>query len=185
MRKTLPFLALILFPILPLFAQDASMSKAEKKKIRKEIRRIEDSLLYANASLALQNKNWVLEANTLQSKSGYTIQVNSTTNFIMVEGDKGTVQLASPNRVGYNGLGGITLQGNISSYNVKTDKRGSVSVDFIVIGNGINASIFITLYPGSNQGSAAVSSNTWSSKLTYNGYFFLRDDSDVYKGMAR
>lgn len=44
--------------------------------------------------------------------------VSPTTNFVMVEGDKLTLQLGFTGRIGANGLGGITIEGNISSYDI-------------------------------------------------------------------
>lgn len=185
MGRTIVIICAILVLTGALFAQGGpGLTRKERKEVRREQQRIVDSTFYAKALLGLNNHDWVLEANSIQSKRGMTYQVNGITNFVMVDKDRGTVQLASPVRAGYNGLGGITLDGNISSYKVSSDKKGNVSVEFYILGVGINATIFVSLYAGSNRAQVTVSSNSWGSRITYNGTIFLREESSVFKGFA-
>lgn len=185
MKRALTVLALIILPVIGLLAQDfREMSRQEKRQVRKQIRAAADSASYQKAVEALNTQDWVLEANMIQGQRGNVFQVNSITNFVMVNGSTGTVQLASPVRAGYNGLGGITVQGNISGYQMSTDKHGNVNLNFNIIGVGINATIFVTLYNNSNQAQALVSSNTWGRQITYLGNIYLRQDSNVFKGFS-
>lgn len=56
--------------------------------------------------------------------------VNSNTNFVSVKGDKAVVQVAFNIPVGGpNGIGGVTVDGSVSDYEVKTDKRKSFTFD--------------------------------------------------------
>ena len=185
MKRAFVVLAMVVLPIFSLLAQDfKELSRQEKREWRRKQQQAQDSAAYNHAVKALNTQDWVLEAYSIQGQRGNVYQVNSTTNFVMVNGNTGTVQLASPMGAGYNGLGGITVQGNISGYQLSTDKRGNVNVNFIVMGVGINATISITLFTGSNQAQAIVSSNTWGRQITYQGYLYLREDSNVFKGFA-
>jgi hypothetical protein len=184
MKRIATLLALVVLPVAGLLAQDIKELKhQEKKELRKKEQQQYDSTSYANAIEALSAQTWVLEAYMLRGKRGNTFQVNSTLNFVMVNKGKGTVQLGSPYRAGYNGLGGITVEGNISGYKLETDKHGNVSVRFMVVGIGINAEIFINLNVNSNRAEADISPNTWGRRITYIGNIIPLEDSNVFKGM--
>lgn len=185
MKRIAILLALAALPLYGLLAQDSKeAARQEKKEQRKKEQQQLDSASYSKAVEALSAQTWVLEANTIRGKRGYVHQVSSILNFVMVENGKGTVQLASPRGAGYNGLGGITVEGNISAYQLDTDKRGNVNVRFFVMGVGINATILVTLYAYSNRAEATIEPNTWGRKITYSGNLLPFDDSAVYKGFA-
>jgi hypothetical protein len=184
MKRIATLLALVVLPVAGLLAQDfKELTPQERKELRKKEQQQLDSTSYANAVEALSAQTWVLEAYTIQGQRGNLYFVNSTTNFVMMDKDRATVQLASPYRAGYNGLGGITVEGSISGYKLETDKHGNVSVRFMVIGVGINAEIFITLDVNSNRGEAYISPNTWGRRITYRGNIVPLEDSSVYKAM--
>lgn len=185
MSRVIVMICAILFTSGGISAQDVdNLSKKEQKKLRKEQQRVEDSLVYDKSVRAINEKDWVLEAYSIQSKRGMTYQVTGNTNFVMIADTRGTVQLASPMRAGYNGLGGITVDGNISDYKVSSDKKGSLYVEFFILGVGINATVLVSLYPGSNRAQVTISSNTWGQRITYNGYIYPREESNVFKGFA-
>ena len=85
-----------------------------------------DSVLHAVAVQALKENKFVVEADRLIFKQGDVAYVNSNTNFIMVDGEKGTVQVAFNNTpfAGPNGIGGITVDGRVSGVRVKESKKG-------------------------------------------------------------
>lgn len=185
MKRIAILLALAALPFYGLMAQDSKeTSRQEKKEQRKKEQQQIDSASYSKAVEALSAQSWVLEANTIRDKRGYIHQVSSMLNFVMVENEKGTVQLASPYKWGYNGLGGITVEGSISAYRLETDKKGNVSVSFYVMGVGINATITVTLYAHSNQAEATIEPNTWGRRITYSGNLFHFEDAGVYKGFS-
>ena len=63
-----------------------------------------------------------MEADHVVFKYGNMAYVNSNTNFVSVKGDKAVVQVAFNIPVsGPNGIGGVTVDGSVSDYEVKTD----------------------------------------------------------------
>lgn len=97
------------------YAQEVGLTGAEKKAIQERL----DSLMYVKAEKAISKKDFTLEADKVVFKYGQTAFVNTNTNFVSVKGDKSVVQVALNIPVsGPNGLGGITLDGNVSNYDM-------------------------------------------------------------------
>ena len=138
------------------YAQEVGLTGTEKKAIQERL----DSLMYVKAEKAISKKDFTLEADKVVFKYGQTAFVNTNTNFVSVKGDKSVVQVALNIPVsGPNGLGGITLDGNVSNYEVQKDKKGNIHVSMNVMGTGISAMIDIDLYKGSNKASVTISPN--------------------------
>ena len=78
-----------------------------------------DSIASVQARAALQNQDFVLEADNVTFKNGSTVFVNSSTNFISVKGNRAVVQISPSNfSSGPNGVGGITVDGMISDQQI-------------------------------------------------------------------
>ena len=83
---------------------------------------------------------------------------------------------------GPNGIGGVTVQGNISGYKIQTDKKGTTQVSMSVTGIGISAQIWITMYKGSHEASVEILHNFNSRRLTLNGVILPLHKSTVFQG---
>lgn len=157
------------------------LTSAERKAIQEKL----DSLMYVEAEKAISDKDFTLEADKVEFKYGQTAFVNSNTNFVSVTGDKSVVQVAFNVPVsGPNGIGGITLDGNISNYEVKKDKKGNINVSMNVMGTGISALVNISLYSGSNKASVTITPNFNSNRLTLTGVIVPSSSSRVFKGRS-
>ena len=157
------------------------LTGAERKAIQEKL----DSLMYVEAEKAISYKDFTLEADKVEFKYGQTAFVNSNTNFVSVTGDKSVVQVAFNVPVsGPNGIGGITLDGNISNYEVKKDKKGNINVSMNVMGTGISALVNISLYSGSNKASVTITPNFNSNRLTLTGVIVPSSSSRVFKGRS-
>lgn len=164
-----------------------AQTKAERDARRKEQKRLEaiqDSIDYVKAVNALENTEFVLEADQLQFKRGRSAFVSSTTNFVSLSDGKAVVQVASYRGGGPNGLGGITVEGRASNLNIKTSKKGTVYFSMNVSGIGISASVRITLYKGGNDASVEVSPNFHSQRITLRGRLLPYSESGVFKGFS-
>ena len=188
MKKIVSFVVLALWVALGhIHAQDQQNQKRLLREQRREERRAQeerqDSLLFSQAFQAINNKAFTLEANQVVFKYGQTAFVSSNTNFVSVNDDQAVVQIAfNIPAAGPNGLGGITVQGSVSGYQVTTDKSGNVYVAMNVIGAAISAAVNITLYSGSNQASVTVNPNFNSNQLTLNGQLVPSSQSTVFQG---
>lgn len=144
-----------------------------------------DSIASIQARAALQNQDFVFEAESVTFKTGSTVFVNSSTNFISVKGNRAVVQI-SPNMMasGPNGLGGVTVDGAITGQQVKYGKDGRITFSMNVTGIGINAQVEIYMFPDSNEASATVYPNFNSNTIWLQGTIVPYESSNVVEGMS-
>ena len=158
-----------------------SMSRKERKEYRKKIAIANKKQILR----AINARKWVLEANSLQVRSGETFQLEPTLNFVGVEDEEASIQLGSSFMIGPNGVGGITLDGKIREYEINEGKNptSSVTVSIGVVGAGIgNADIFLSVSP--NGSASATITDNFGARLTYRGYFKTLAESKIFKGMT-
>ena len=150
---------------------------------RREINELTDSIAGVQAAVAVQNRDFVLEANQVTFKNGNTVFVNSTTTFISVKGNRAVVQISPSNfSSGPNGVGGVTVDGSISGMQRMVDKKGRTTVSFNVMGIGINAQIEIYMVPGTNRASATIYPNFNSNTVWVEGDIVPYSSSNVFEG---
>jgi len=146
---------------------------------------ITDSIASVQARAALQNQDFVLEADNVTFRSGSTVFVNSSTNFISVKGNRAVVQISPSNFAsGPNGVGGVTVDGVISGQQITKGKDGRITFSMNVMGIGINAQVEIYMFPGSNQASATVYPNFNSNTVWLSGKIVPYENSNVFEGMS-
>lgn len=145
----------------------------------------EQAVLFTQALEAVKAKDFVLEADRVEFRRGNFVYVQPNTNFVSVNGDKATVQLALSNRVaGPNGIGGITVDGNVSGFEMKEDRRGNVNVTMMVQGVGISAQVTINMVKGNNKCTATVLPNFSNNRVSFTGDLYPTELSNVYKARA-
>jgi hypothetical protein len=159
-------------------SQDMKVSRQDKKEARKammaENYRILDSLL--------TEKRFVLEADFLQNEIGERAPVASRLNFIKIDGERGVLQTGSDLRVGYNGFGGVTAEGDVVSWKILKDKKSlSYRVSFNLLTKIGAFHVFMTV-TSENRATATISGST-SGKLTWDGHLITINNSRVFKGM--
>ena len=144
-----------------------------------------DSIASVQARAALQNQDFVLEADNVTFRTGSTVFVNSSTNFISVKGNRAVVQISPSNFAsGPNGVGGVTVDGVISGQQITKGKDGRITFSMNVMGIGINAQVEIYMFPGSNQASATVYPNFNSNTVWLSGKIVPYENSNVFEGMS-
>ena len=152
---------------------------------RREINELTDSIAGVQAAIAVQNRDFVLEADQVTFKNGNTVFVNSTTTFISVKGNRAVVQISPSNFAsGPNGVGGVTVDGTISGMQRMVDKKGRTTISFNVMGIGINAQIEIYMVPGTNRASATIYPNFNSNTVWVEGNIVPYSSSDVFEGSS-
>lgn len=167
------------------YAQAQTTEKEKARQEKKEAERAMEQALFEEAKQAIEEKAFTLEADRVIFKRGRNAFVSSNTNFVMVNGDEASVQVAFNIPVsGPNGLGGVTVDGNVSDYKVRTDKKGNVYLTMSVMGTGISAQVSISLPYGSNNASVEILPNFNSNRLTLSGELLPLDKSDVFKGRS-
>ena len=190
MKRIITLITLVLVSASTLmYAQSSSETRQAERKAQREAQKArekaENERNYAIAVQALKEGKFVLEADQLVFKRGRSAFVSSTTNFVLMDGEHASVQIAANNALaGPNGIGGITVDGSRKEMKTTTDKKGNVNCSFSVQGIGISAQVYITLTNGGNNASARISPNFNSNTLTLNGVLVPLSQSNVYKGRA-
>ena len=136
MKKVLFLTTLLLLGFsVATFSQTSKEARAARREALKKERAAhraleaqQDSIAYIKAVEALKAGSFVLEADYVYFPNGITRYVSSNTNYVQVDNNEGIVQTAFTNFAyspGPNGLGGVTVEGNISGLNMKEDKDGN------------------------------------------------------------
>ena len=190
MKRIITLITLVLVSASTLmYAQSSNETRRAERKAQREAQKArekaENERNYAIAVQALKEGKFVLEADQLVFKRGRSAFVSSTTNFVMMDGEHASVQIAANSALaGPNGIGGITVDGSRKEMKITTDKKGNVNCSFSVQDIGISAQVYITLTNGGNNASARISPNFNSNTLTLNGVLVPLSQSNVYKGRA-
>ena len=162
----------------------AEQKSAEERELQERMEAVMDSVNYADAVKALEELDFVLEADRIVFKRGETAFVTSNTNFISLSDDKAVVQIAPFNGGGPNGVGGITVEGRASNIRMKTDKKGNITFSMSVMGTGISATVDLSLPKGTNRASVTVNPNLNSNRVTLDGRLLPKERSSVFKGTS-
>lgn len=168
--------------------REAKREAARKKmEAEKALEAQQDSIAFEKALVALKEGSFVLESDNIMFPTGIIRYVTSSTNYVEVLDGQGIVQTAFSNfsyNPGPNGLGGVTVQGNINEPEIKTDKHGNVFYNFSISGIAISATISITLTGGTNEASAYISPNFNNNNITMTGHIVPYEESVVFQGMT-
>ena len=160
-----------------------NLTKEEKKAMRKakkeEDKRKREGAL-KNFEKYAEMRAWVVEAHTVFDKQGQSYQMDPSINFVGVSNEETTVQLSFTGLMGWNGVGGVTLEGKIGKYEFSSDGK-SVTITMSAMGSGLGiVDIFLSV-TGDGNGRATVSGN-WGDRITFQGKFVSLEDSSIYKG---
>ena len=83
---------------------------------------------------------------------------------------------------GPNGVGGVTVEGNVTDLQIRTDKKGRTTLSMNVMGIGINAQVEVYMYPGTNRANATVYPNFNSNTVWLQGNIVPYENSNVFEG---
>lgn len=166
---------------------EVQLTRQERKAVRKEQKKQTEMMLAHNTSKAIEAKQFVLKADQLRNRIGYVTYVNPTVNFIAVEGTEAYVQVASPSGIGFNGLGGITLKGRITSMDVsESGKNGFYSIVMNTMGNAGHMTISMSVNQTGEIATATVTTN-YGGRVGMNGVLvpWTGTGKTIYKGQER
>ena len=188
MKITQLFIAIFLCISLAGYAQTENpdtknLTKEEKKAMRKakkeEDKRKREEALKSFEEYA-ENREWVVEAYMVFDKQGQSFQMDPSINFVSVAGEETVIQLSFNGIMGWNGVGGITLEGKIGKYEHSADGK-SVSITMTAMGSALGiVDIFLSV-TGDGNGRVTVSGN-WGDRITFQGKFVSLEESSVFKG---
>lgn len=173
-----------LFLIAALLSISVLSFSQDKKLTRKERKEVEKAQLAWNFHIIdslLSEKSFVLEADYLQNKYGDRVPVTSMINFIKIDGEKGVIQTGNDSYVGYNGLGGVTAEGNVNNWQInKNFKNMTYNVRFNIISNLGNYDVALNVNAANNA--TATITSLGPGKLSWVGHLVTLNNSRVFKG---
>jgi len=159
------------------YAQDKKESKTAKKEAEKIML---TANFYAQDTL-INLREFVLEADYLQGRRGQLVSVSRNINYVKVLHGKGTIQTGSNTAIGFNALGGVTTEGNISNYKVTGNTKSLTHrITFDLISSLGVFNIVINVM-ANNTASATITS-TDSTFLTWKGELVALFNTKVFKG---
>lgn len=170
-------------------AQDpGSLSKREQRRLLKEEKaRQEAAETERYGKLVdhmVRTATFVLEADMLYDRYGNSNMVQSAINFISADSTHGVLQIGSNTYLGMNGVGGVTIDGAVTSYDYShNEKRGIYSVSYVLRSPVGSYDIHMTVQPN-GRADARVSGNFSGSSLRYAGRLVHPAESRVYKGTS-
>ena len=186
--KKLGILMIAVFLAVNIYPQtEQNVDRKTARKMAREQRKLQDEInSQVTARLVdslVQNRNFIIEAEYLGDQTGLRIVVDHKINFIIVDSSDIVIQYGSTGvLIGYNGLGGITTEGNITKFEVtktgRNDESYSIKISAMTT-LGIY-DIFMYISPDGNA-SATVGSNT-RGKLIYYGNIIPVQGARIYKG---
>lgn len=145
------------------------LRKAEKQRQKRE-QAAADSIAYLMACNAVEQGRFVVTADQISGRYGRVVNVNESTNFVLVQGDTAIVQFALERGfAGPNGLGGITVQGRVTKTDIKYKDNGDLVYSMFVTGMAISADVYFILTKGSTACNVTVNSNYTANRLTFRG----------------
>lgn len=166
-----------------LFFASCSTLSPQEKEAAKAQREAEDLAWYNLAVEAINNRDFVLEADRIDFKRGNFVYVQPSVNFVSMKDNRATVQLAFSHRMaGPNGIGGITVEGLVSNVKYDEDKKGNITFSMMVQGTGISAQVMIKMTKGTNRCTATVTPNFSSNRISFIGNMYPTEESNVFKG---
>jgi len=184
MKRLTLFTILLSFTLIVFGQQDEKkLTRKERREIQKQEQKKRSEQMAQAITIAVDEKQWVLEANTLAGKRGSSVVVNSTLNFIAIEGDEAFVQLGSNSGLGQNGVGGVSVRGKVTKYEVKkNEKKGTYFITLFVSSALGSFDIRLDSNPDGQIASASVQGSTSSGRVQYRGILVPLQLSTVYKG---
>lgn len=147
---------------------------------RKEKKAVERERQYRMNKEMLENKSFVLESYFLQNRYGMRIPVNSTINFVLVDGEEAVVQIGSDAGLGYNGVGGVTAKGRITKWELKeNEEKKTFDLSMHILTSIGMYDIRMNI---GNYGANARLSGIRPGNLTFSGEVVALEESYVYEG---
>ena len=174
-------IGLFLFAINGSVAQEhKKLSKKEKKELKKQ-QQIEQKKALVDL---LNSKAWVIEAHTVYDRYNQSYQLNPTINFVGVNGDEGALQLGFDGLIGWNGVGGVTIDGKVTDYEINEGKsKSSPAVNLRFRGRVVGSATINVTINLSGQATARVNGD-FGDRITFSGMIKSLEDSSVYKGQS-
>jgi hypothetical protein len=184
MKKIVVLFIISLF-VCHIQAQDLDEKKLNRKE-KKEIRKKEDNEKLKSLYTLVQGRVWVIRANDVRAINGNSVNISPDMNFVYVTDTKGVVQLAFQELIGLgeNNIGGITVEGEISRYDVK-EFRDNQQIEYTIQVNSVNGGfVILNISVMSNARTTVIVSTHDGANFTFSGYIETQGGQPIIKGSS-
>ena len=178
--KRILILTFVATLVLPVFGQQTKEERKAAKEAKKEQQKMAEAERAAVIGASIDAKQFVLEADFLSDRYGQRIVVDPTLNFVGIDIEESAFQFGNGRDIGYNGVGGVTVEGRVNNYKVSKNKNGMYSIEFRV--SATFGTIFVVMNVSPTGAADATISGNTSTKLIYTGTLVPVGESRVYKG---
>lgn len=177
--KKIFILTILLSTMTFAFGQTNEKLTKEEKKAKKEAEALEaKTKIMALAEL----RQWVVEVNQAYDRDNNPYRLNSQINFAGVNGEIMIIQLGFDGLQGWNGVGGITLEGQVSKYEIKEGKPNKpVRIDITTTSSTLGTLDIQVTLPSGSQATIYINSIS-SGRLRLNGNLKSFEESKVHQG---
>lgn len=160
-----------------------STANEAQRQQRKAYAAMMDSINAVNAYKALADSRFVLPIDEMVFKHGGTVQTNPTINYLSLDSMNAVIQISFPQAApGFNGIGGITVEGAPRNLRYSVDKKGTATLMYVVSGKGIVADVTVRLPEGQTKASASVDAGYSTAGVTVYGKIAPIANGWVVKG---
>lgn len=161
------------------------LTKAEKKQKKKKARKARRMEERQEVMNLLESQRFVLEAHTLVDRYGRTYPLNPSINFVMLDSTDAVIQLGFSHLVGWNGLGGITLESRLDDLRINEPKKKTQYPTALIrtVGSPMGL-VTINLFPGSQGSTRATINGNFGERLTLIGNMVPLEQSGIFQGQT-
>ena len=164
-------------------AVDIREQKQLRRTARKEERKAEEEKALALTKQLINTRKFVLIADYIGNKTGNKVPVSQTINFLKIDTSYCVIQIGSMNSIGYNGVGGITAEGTISSFKTTTNKKGNSYTLTLVTNTNIGTYDIVIFVNAFGNADATITGTTYGA-LKYYGRLVPIEDARTYQGRS-
>jgi hypothetical protein len=172
---------------MPLSAQTEQLSKKQLKKLEKQKKKAAkeqaEKLEYEKVKQLVKDTTFVFIANRLYGPGGKTFNLNQTLNFLAVNKHDATYQFSFHGIIGWNGVGGVTFNGDVNKYEYKfgknINKASYIEMIFRPRGVGGLPYINITFFGSSATMDLTLDDGT---RIRLDGQIKSIQEADIIKG---
>lgn len=185
MIKQLAFLLIALFSVNAYAQSDSTkqdLSPKERRAIKKEEKAAAEEAAKVETMALVKSRRFIVKASQVYGGMGATFNVSPTTNFILVDSANSTVQLSFTGLVGWNGVGGVTLDGNIIDYNLDEGKEGrGMTLTFRIEGSFSRGRVVMNISP--TGGVSATIYGDFGDQINFDGVIEPITSDNHFKGI--
>ncbi len=188
MKRTF-FIMMLAAVALTAFSQEESaVDSKTARKLEREQRKIQQKLqAEATARMVdslIAQRSFIIQAEYIGNQTGQRVVVDEKINYIIVDSADIVIQYGSLGVIGgYNGLGGITTDGNITQYLVtrRGKDKDTYSLKIYAMTTTGMYDVFFTIF-SDGSATATIGGNNSGNKLVYYGNVLPIQAARIFKG---